>query len=261
VAPPRPGKPVNTAAVGISGTLSAGEILSCSPGSWTNSPTRYTYQWFRDGTPVQSATSEHYTVAGSDEGTTLTCEITASNAKGASSPITSEGVTIPVPHVRGCPPATGALSGTTLGLVRLGMTSKQAHRAYAHSSTRGFDFKDFFCLTPQGVRVGYGSPKLLKTLPAGERAKFAGRVVWASTSNARYAVNGIRAGAALALAKEQLPHGYQFRLGLNDWYLARAAGVTAVLKVRHGLIEEIGLADQQLTGSHDADRELMASFF
>jgi hypothetical protein len=86
-------------------------------------------------------------------------------------------------------------------------------------------------------------------------------VVWASTSNAHYAVNGIRAGATLALAKKQMPHGYQFRLGLNDWYLARAAGVTAALKVRHGLVGEIGIADQQLTRSHDADRELMASFF
>jgi len=110
------------------------------------------------------------------------------------------------------------------------------------------------------VRVGYASPELLGELPKRERGKYAGRVIWASTDNARYAVNGIRAGATLAAAEKALPHGYLFRVGANYWYLAPARGATAVLKERGGVVEEVGIAVKQLTGSHKADRELMTSF-
>ena len=81
-----------------------------------------------------------------------------------------------VTTIRGCPLATGRLSGQTLGLVKLGMTRAQARHAYTHSSDRGKRYEDFFCLTPIGVRVGYASPALLKTLPASERKRFEGRV-------------------------------------------------------------------------------------
>jgi hypothetical protein len=253
-------KPSATAAPVITGTALAGDVLSCSTGAWTNNPTRYAYQWYLDGTPIQGATGQGYKIASSAEGTTLTCAVIASNATETSSPATSAGVNVPVPHVARCPAATGTVSGTALGLVRLGMTRGQARHVYTHSSTRGDSYKDFFCLTPHGVRVGYASPKLLKTLPTGERKNLAGKVVWASTDNARYAVGGIRTGATLNAAKQQLPHGYLFRVGLNYWYLAPTRGATAVLKVRHNLVEEIGIADQRLTRTHHADRELTTSF-
>jgi len=115
-------------------------------------------------------------------------------------------------------------------------------------------------LTPYGVRVGYASPKLLRSLPVRERGRYKGRVVWASTDNARYAVAGIRAGATLRAAEKALPHGYLFRVGANYWYLAPVKGATAVLKERNGLVEEVGIAVKQLAGSHKADRELMTSF-
>ena len=36
----------------ITGTLKPGATLACSTGSWTNDPTSYTYQWYRNGTPA-----------------------------------------------------------------------------------------------------------------------------------------------------------------------------------------------------------------
>ncbi len=75
-----------------------------------------------------------------------------------------------------CPRATGRLRGAHLGLLRLGLKRAQARRDYAYS-TRGKRYKDFFCLTPQGIRVGYASPRLLRSLGARERARFRGRVV------------------------------------------------------------------------------------
>jgi hypothetical protein len=185
--------------------------------------------------------------------------VTATNQSG-SAQATSNGVQVPVPFVLGCPAATGSVSGTTVGLAKLGMTRRQARHAFTHSSNRGFKFKDFFCLTPFGERVGYASPKLLKTLPRRERRKLAGRVVWISTDNARYADNGIRAGATLSAAEKALPHGDFFRVGKNFWYLAPAGTATAVLKVRHSIVEEIGIADKRLTRSHRDNRILMTSF-
>jgi hypothetical protein len=259
--PPLPQPPAETASPAITGTAKAGKRLTCTTGTWTNSPTHYAYQWLRDGTPVRGATGSTYTVQTGDEGVALTCTVTASNGVGNGKPATSKAVDVAVPHVRRCPAASGRLSGRTLGLVRLGMTKAQARHAYTHSSTRGFSYKDFFCLTPRGVRVGYASPKLLASLPRRDRGQIAGRVVWASTDNVRYDVRGIRAGATLTAAQHALRHGYYFRVGKNYWYLAPAGTATAVLKVRQGVVEEVGIADTRLTTSHRADRLLMTSFY
>ena len=39
--------PVNTVAPVISGTTTLGSVLTTTNGTWTNSPTSYTYQWKR----------------------------------------------------------------------------------------------------------------------------------------------------------------------------------------------------------------------
>ena len=90
--------------------------------------------------------------------------------------------------------ATGRLSGTTLGLVKLGVSRASEHYLYRHHSDRGKQYEDFFCLTPIGVRVGYGSPKLLKILTTKQRKALRDRVVWASTSNPFYSIDGVRRG-------------------------------------------------------------------
>jgi hypothetical protein len=175
IAPPaNVGVPSNITAPAITGHPKAGSTLSCSTGTWANAPTRFAYAWSREGTPIAGAISSSYRVQTSDEQLTITCTVTAANAAGPGAPATSKGVTIPVPFVKGCPRATGKLGGTTLGLVKLGMTRAQARHAYTHSSDRRKQFENFFCLTPIGVRVGYASPKLLSTLPSGKRGHLLG---------------------------------------------------------------------------------------
>jgi hypothetical protein len=164
------------------------------------------------------------------------------------------------PVTANCPVATGKLSGTTLGLVRLGMTRKLARYEYDHVSDRAKHFEDFFCLTPIGVRVGYASTALLHTLSRRERKQFKGRVVWASTSNAFYAVRGVRPGTTLAAAGKHLKLTGPFHIGLNYWYLATNGTSTAVLKVRHGTVEEIGIGDKSLTRVHKAQVRFLMSF-
>jgi hypothetical protein len=261
LATPPAGKPANTTRPAITGKLHAGDTLTCAPGTWSNTPGSYTYQWSRDGTPIAGATGSTYRIVSLDEGEKLTCTVTAKNSLGASGPVTSAAVSVPVPHVAKCPAATGRLHGTKLGLLELGDTRHQAEKADGHSSSRGKQYEQFFCLTPRGERVGYASPKLLKTLSPRERRQYAGRVIWISTSSAHYSVRGVRPGATVAAAGRKLKLSKVFVIGKNDWYLAPAGSATAVLKVRHGVVEEIGIGERSLTsGGRGAERAFLTSF-
>jgi hypothetical protein len=66
---------------GESSTIPVGETLACEPGKWSNSPT-FAYRWLRNGTPITGAAHASYTVAASDVGTSVQCEVLATNAGG-----------------------------------------------------------------------------------------------------------------------------------------------------------------------------------
>jgi hypothetical protein len=252
------------AAVGIpriSGTPKAGQKLSCVASTFSGDPTAFTYAWDRDGTPISGATAATYKVATNDEGTTLTCTVTATGPGGTSTPATSAGVAVTVPHVAGCPAATGKVSGVRIGPLALGITRRQAEHADRHASTRGSSTKLFLCLTPVGIRVGFASTREISSLPKAKRSRYRGRVIWISTANASYAIKGVRPGATLAAAGKRLHLGKVFVVGANDWYLAPDGRVTAVLKVRRGLVQEIGIGERALTsGSRAHQRTFLTSF-
>lgn len=92
--------PANTAAPTISGTAKDGQVLSASNGSWTNSPTSYTYQWQRcasDGGscgPIAGANSQHYTVSSNDVGHQLRVQVTAHNSGGSGSATSAATATV-----------------------------------------------------------------------------------------------------------------------------------------------------------------------
>ena len=252
--------PRSDEAPSITGTPKRGSVLDCESGSWTGKPT-LSYRWSLDRAPIAGATVATYRVRPGDEGNTLRCTVTATSAGGAHGSKTSAGKKVPVPQVPGCPPATGSLTGSTLGLVTLGMTREQAHRAYHDSYDRGRPYEDFFCLMPDGIRVGYASPKVLATLPADRRGAYADRVVWISTANSRYEIDGIRPGSKLADAAVGLKLGGVFVVGLNDWYLATVGDVTAVLKSRDGIVQEIGIGESTLTKTRAAQLAFLTSFW
>lgn len=152
----------------------------------------------------------------------------------------------------GCPRATNRLRGTRLGLLALGMTRKRARAVYRLRLAQGSRYEDVFCLTPLGIRVGYASPKLLRTLPRRQRRRFQGRVVWISTANRFYALRGIRAGTGQAGARRHLRTGRAFHVGRNAWYFSANGASTALLEVRRGVIQEIGVADRRLVSSRRA---------
>lgn len=75
--------PVNTVAPVISGTPTVGQTLSTTNGTWTGSPSGYTYQWNRDGVAISGATASTYVLVGGDATKTVTCTVTATNAGGS----------------------------------------------------------------------------------------------------------------------------------------------------------------------------------
>jgi hypothetical protein len=164
------------------------------------------------------------------------------------------------PTPLGCPAAQGGLSLRTLGPLRLGMTRAQARRAFAQSSTRGRRDMDFFCLSGSGIRAGYASPGLSRTLARRLRGRVRGRVVLALTANRHFALAGIRPGAMLPTARRRLRLSRRFVVGRNTWYLATPGSLLGVLKVRRGRVEEIGIADSRLTGTRAATRRFLSSF-
>ena len=115
---------------------------------------------------------------------------------------------------------------------------------------------DFFCLTPNGIRVGYPSATLLRTLSRATRRAVNGRAVLVLTANRRYALNGVRPATRLASVARRLHAGRPFHVGRNDWYFFSRGGANGILKVRHGAIEEVGLANRTLTTGRARQRAL-----
>lgn len=81
--------PLNTAPPTVTGTATVGSTLTCVPGTWTNSPTSYAYQWRRDGISIAGATATQYVIVAADQGTNLTCAETATNADGSNSAVSA----------------------------------------------------------------------------------------------------------------------------------------------------------------------------
>lgn len=82
--------PVNTVAPVVSGTVKMNQVLSCTQGTWTGTPTpTYAYQWRRNTVNIAGATSSTYTVVGADIAGLIDCVVTATNVAGSVSQASS----------------------------------------------------------------------------------------------------------------------------------------------------------------------------
>jgi len=63
--------------------VEVGEERTCTQGEWSGSPTAFAYQWLRNGAPIVGATGEDYISTTADEGVSLQCQVTATNAGGS----------------------------------------------------------------------------------------------------------------------------------------------------------------------------------
>jgi uncharacterized membrane protein len=107
------GKPANTAAPAISGTPQEGSTLTGSNGTWTNSPTKFTYAWLRcdnkgnSCATVNGATKNTYVIASGDVNTTIRFRVTASNSAGDETATSSPTPVIGKNRGSGCPAGGG----------------------------------------------------------------------------------------------------------------------------------------------------------
>ena len=164
-------------------------------------------------------------------------------------------------HKPGCPAANGKLTKTGIGPLSLGMSRRRARSILKHSSTRGRKTWDFFCLKPIGIRAAYGSRAMLSRLGRAQRRALLGKIVFISTSDRLYALHGVKPGTRLSTVARKLHVSRRIKIGLNDWYVLPNGSSRGVLKVRHGVIEEVGIANRRLAGTYAAARRFLGLLF
>lgn len=92
---PIPAAPTNSVAPSISGTTAYAGVLTASNGTWSGNPTGYTYQWSRASTAggpytsISGATSQTYSLTSADIGNYVKVNVTATNAGGSNSALSS----------------------------------------------------------------------------------------------------------------------------------------------------------------------------
>jgi hypothetical protein len=74
--------PVNSSPPVISGTTTVGSVLTTTDGTWTNSPSSFSYQWKRGATNI-GTNANTYTLVQADAAQDITCVVTATNTAGS----------------------------------------------------------------------------------------------------------------------------------------------------------------------------------
>jgi hypothetical protein len=70
-------------------SVAGGGVASVTTGTWSNSPSGYTYQWYRGLTSIAGATTNSHTLVAADQGYSLYCIVTATNSRGAQSAVSN----------------------------------------------------------------------------------------------------------------------------------------------------------------------------
>lgn len=199
-------------------------------------------------TQTLPGTTETQTVTTPGATTTVTTPVTTTIK-------TASPVTTPT-----CPAPVGAVGGSSVGALSIGMTQQQARATLQRYDVTQNKFDNFCLYHGWGIRLGYPTAALLKTVAASARSHFRGHVALALTANPYYALSGARPGQAVASVAKRLHLGKPFHVGTNDWYFGAAGYARGVLKVRHGVIQEVGLATLALTQSTAQQRLFINSF-
>ncbi|MCW5951149.1 MAG: hypothetical protein KIT69_02680 [Propionibacteriaceae bacterium] len=77
VGPVAKGSIVNTTRPVITGKAKVGSKLHASKGSWSPTPAKYAYQWYRNGKVIKKATSSSYKLTKADKGKKVSVKVTA----------------------------------------------------------------------------------------------------------------------------------------------------------------------------------------
>lgn len=151
--------PTNSSAPTITGTARTGEPLLASTGSWTGSPTSYSYQWKRadsvGGTYVNisSATSNRYDLTDDDIGKFFKVSVVASNGAGSSAAALSAATSVVVDLPDSVMPTTSTPVATSNGFT-FSVTNYSNLYTYTLSSSAGSVARNDDVVTVTGLLSG-----------------------------------------------------------------------------------------------------------
>jgi IPT/TIG domain-containing protein len=147
--------PANTGLPTISGGTVEGQTLTATEGTWTHSPTSFTYQWLRCDSSgagcsvIVTTTSQTYELTASDVGHTIRAEVTAENDGGTGSATSAATAVIkPLPPVNSSAPT---ITGSTVE----GQTLTTTDGTWTHSPT-SFTYKWLRCDSSGGNCAAIG---------------------------------------------------------------------------------------------------------
>jgi hypothetical protein len=199
--------PSNTALPVISGTAQQGQVLTCSTGAWTNTPSGFAYQWYRNGTLILGATNLSRTLSADDVGLTLTCRVTASNA-GGSGEATSAASAVVAAAATPIPANTAApvVSGTPT----VGQTLSTTNGTWDNSPS-GFTYQ----WRRNGVDITGANAQTYALVTADGGASVTSRVLATNASGTGSATSNAVSIAAAAVAAI-VPANWDFVMGLDS---------------------------------------------
>ena len=151
--------PTNSAVPAVSGIARKGETLDASTGSWTGSPSSYTYQWKRantaDGTysNISSETSNRYILTDDDIGSYIKVSVVAVNGAGVSSAALSAATSIVVDLAESVVPTTTAPVATANGFTFTILNYSNLY-TYSLTSSKGTVSRSVDDVTVTGLAAG-----------------------------------------------------------------------------------------------------------
>ncbi|WP_405862473.1 PPC domain-containing protein [Streptomyces sp. NBC_01515] len=120
----------NTAAPKITGTAKVGAKVTAGNGSWSATPSSYTYQWKADGKAISGATASTYTIAAAQLGKKLTVTVTAAKSGWTGGTGTSTAATV----AKGVAPKS-TKSPVISGTSKVGKTLKTSTGSWSPTAT------------------------------------------------------------------------------------------------------------------------------
>ena len=151
--------PTNTAIPVITGVARTGETLTSSRGSWTSSPSTYTYQWKRATTAggsytnITSATDRTYDVTDADIGDYIKVAVTATNGIGASSAALSAATSVVIDLTDSVVPTATTPVSTATGFT-FTISNYLASYTYALTTSKGTVSRTTDDVTVTGLTAG-----------------------------------------------------------------------------------------------------------
>jgi hypothetical protein len=151
--------PTNSAVPAVSGIARTGETLDASTGSWTGSPSSYTYQWKRantaDGTysNISSETSNRYILTDDDIGSYIKVSVVAVNGAGVSSAALSAATSIVVDLADPVVPTATSPIATATGFTFTILNYSNLY-TYSLTSSKGTVSRSVDDVTVTGLAAG-----------------------------------------------------------------------------------------------------------